>query len=131
MSVRPEVAEIVSRWMRKGDNDLRAMERLLASGEGCPYDIVCYHAEQAAERYLKALLTALGVAAPLVHDVEFYHNALPPDRRTALPASDLNYLSTYGIDPWWDPDAPQARRAIEIVRELRRGVQLRLAEAGA
>lgn len=37
-------------WFRKGDSDLADARRTLAS-EG-PYDTACFHAQQAAEKYL-------------------------------------------------------------------------------
>ena len=45
-------------WIRKGDSDLADARRTVES-DG-PYDTACFHAQQAAEKYLKALLSLVG-----------------------------------------------------------------------
>jgi len=41
-------------WLRKADSDLATASHVVA-GDG-PYDTACYHAQQAMEKSLKALL---------------------------------------------------------------------------
>lgn len=48
--------ELVRRWLAKADQDIRAGEALLAADRPFSYP-VCFHSQQAAEKYLKALLT--------------------------------------------------------------------------
>lgn len=43
----------VSAWLRKAEHDLLNIENNLASKE-IPWDTVCFHAQQAAEKILKA-----------------------------------------------------------------------------
>jgi HEPN domain-containing protein/predicted nucleotidyltransferase len=124
--VRPEVEEIIRRWVCKADRDIEAVRRLLESGNGCPYDVACYHCEQAAERYLKALLTFYGIQAPRTHDIGHLHELLPLRCQLPIPNADLEYMSAYGIDSWWDPDRAQTLRALEIVRSLRGQIRERL-----
>ena len=125
-SLKPAVAEMMRRWVRKADNDLLAVQRLLDSGGGCPYDVACYHCEQAAERYLKAILTSCATHAPKTHDIGHLADLLPPDCRLPLPREDLEYLSAYGIDSWWEPDRDQTLRAFDIATRLREEVRRRL-----
>ena len=47
--------ELAVAWVRKGDGDLRSALRLV-SFEDPDLEVVCYHAQQAAEKYVKALL---------------------------------------------------------------------------
>ena len=51
-------ADLARGWFRKGDSDL-ATARLVAAGAG-PYDTACFHAQQAAEKYLKGFLPFAG-----------------------------------------------------------------------
>lgn len=46
-------AALAAGWIRKGDSDLADARRTVDS-DG-PYDTACFHAQQAAEKYLKAL----------------------------------------------------------------------------
>jgi len=47
-------ADLAKGWLRKADSDL-ATARLVLSGPG-PYDTACFHAQQAIEKSLKAVL---------------------------------------------------------------------------
>ena len=45
-------------WVRKAENDYRTAELLALSSEPL-HDQLCFHCQQAAEKYLKALLEEL------------------------------------------------------------------------
>ena len=70
MNVPPEVVEVLRQWVRKAEHDLEAASRIMAVEDGCPFDTVCFHCHQAAEKYLKCLLTYLGIQAPRTHDLK-------------------------------------------------------------
>jgi HEPN domain-containing protein len=61
-------ADLVKGWLRKADSDLTnaglCIEREPA------LDTACFHAQQAAEKCLKAYLTAYAVDFPFVHHLE-------------------------------------------------------------
>jgi HEPN domain-containing protein len=48
--------EFIQDWLAKANQDLETSQFLLASGRLFLYPI-CFHAQQAAEKYLKAYLT--------------------------------------------------------------------------
>jgi len=73
-------ADEIAVLMRKAQHDLRAMRSLL--DQGLP-DIVCFHAQQAAEKALKALLLRHGILYPHKHDLADLI-ALLPGMPTAL-----------------------------------------------
>jgi HEPN domain-containing protein len=98
MSVPPEVLEVVRRWIDKAEHDLEAATRILAVEEGCPYDTVCFHCQQAVEKYLKALLTLAGVHAPRTHNVEVLHSLLPEGLRLPLSDAELASLEPYAVE---------------------------------
>ena len=52
--------DLVKAWLKKAENDLSAAENSI---EAKLYDIASFHAQQCAEKYLKAFLT--------YHEVEF------------------------------------------------------------
>jgi HEPN domain-containing protein len=55
--------EAVSGWLKKADNDIIAARQILLLEEA-PLDTVCFHAQQAVEKAMKALLTQRGVEFP-------------------------------------------------------------------
>jgi HEPN domain-containing protein len=68
-------------WVRKAEEDVRAARALAA--ENPPLrDIVCFHCQQAVEKYLKALLQELGVAFPKTHDLELLVDLILPHDAT-------------------------------------------------
>ncbi|WP_008319179.1 HEPN domain-containing protein [Leptolyngbya sp. PCC 6406] len=59
--------DLATGWFRKANSDLTTAQLMLAS-DG-PYDTACYHAQQAAETYLKGFLAFKGIAIPRIHDL--------------------------------------------------------------
>ena len=55
-------------WLTKARNDLLNIENNLRS-ETIPWDTVCYHAQQAAEKALKAYLLFHRTPIPRTHDL--------------------------------------------------------------
>lgn len=55
-------------WIKKADHDLLNIRNNLVA-EREPWDTVCYHAQQAAEKTLKAFLVRHGKDAPHTHDM--------------------------------------------------------------
>ena len=56
----------VKAWMVKADHDLDVTNH----SKILPSDVVCYHAQQAAEKYLKAFLIANDIEIKNVHDID-------------------------------------------------------------
>ena len=57
----------VRQWLRKSDHDLRSAKCLMAGDDEPLFDTAVYHCQQAAEKALKAYLTAHAVAFPKIH----------------------------------------------------------------
>lgn len=56
-------------WLIKADRDLALIHDVLPKAADYP-DLICYHCQQAAEKYLKALLLYHGQAMKKTHDLE-------------------------------------------------------------
>ena len=61
-------ADLVRGWLRKAESDLVNAEMCLSAERAL--DTVCFHAQQMAEKYLKAYLTAYEIDFPFVHNLE-------------------------------------------------------------
>lgn len=61
-----ERADLVRGWLRKAQSDEKAMEASFQTGA---LDAACFHAQQAAEKYLKAFLTHATVTFPYTHNL--------------------------------------------------------------
>lgn len=59
----------VQQWVDKAEGDWRTAGRELRARARPNYDAACFHAQQAAEKYLKALLLARQIGFPRIHDL--------------------------------------------------------------
>lgn len=82
-------------WIRRAENDLRNAEHTLTLVHDCPFDTVCFHAQQCAEKYLKALLLARGVRFPRTHDLLELRSLLPTTDQAAFAELGLKALNPY------------------------------------
>jgi HEPN domain-containing protein len=98
MNVPHEVNEVRRQWVRKAEHDLEAANRIMAIEEGCPFDMVCFHCQQAAEKYLKCLLTCLGIQAHRTHDLKTLAALIPADHDFPLRITELVELNPYAVD---------------------------------
>ena len=124
MSARPEVIEVLRQWVRKAEHDLEAANRIMAIEEGCPFDTVCFHCQQAAEKYLKCLLTSLGIQTPRTHDLKALAALVPAEQSLSLRMEDIVELNPYAVDvryadDWREPQLTDARRALWLASKVR------------
>ncbi|VVB87122.1 HEPN domain protein [uncultured archaeon] len=61
--------DVAKRWFIKGNNDLIAGDYILTMPDP-PSDTVCFHSQQAAEKYLKGFLAFHGKETPKIHGIE-------------------------------------------------------------
>jgi HEPN domain-containing protein len=92
-----EIRLLVAEWIKKADLDLKAAVRLSAEGEF--RDVVGFHAQQAAEKYLKALLTRHQIEFPKTHVIRRLLILLErADPLMAEALDDANWLSPFGAE---------------------------------
>ena len=68
---------ITARWVRKAEADAAGAQSL-ADIKPVLNDLVCFHCQQAAEKYLKALMLELGLPPPRTHSLQQLLNLLLP-----------------------------------------------------
>ena len=93
-----ELAIVVEKWVRKADHDFRSAIHLLSIAEDCPYDTICFHAQQSVEKLLKAYLIAIGADAPRTHDLVDLATLIPNEYQIILSTDDLALLNPYSIE---------------------------------
>ncbi len=65
------LSDLVKSWIRKADNDILNAEIILTSEKTYkPYDTVCFHCQQATEKYLKSFLIFNKLKFPKTHILE-------------------------------------------------------------
>jgi HEPN domain-containing protein len=111
-------------WVRKAEIDRETAQLTLAATRRSPQqaESACFHAQQCAEKYLKALLTLNAQAVPRTHDLQELALLL---RRYHFPAlklrsalQDLNIYSVAIRYPGLCATAAQARRAVRAMESV-------------
>ena len=127
MSGRPKLVKEVARWTEKAEHDFLAAEHSLELAEQGLTDIVCYHCQQCAEKYLKALLLYRGVAFPRTHDLRLLLDLIPTGLSLGLEREKVIPLNRYVIEGRypgdWEPiTVAEARQALEMADAVRQAV---------
>ena len=56
-------------WIEKAEGDLQTARREYRVRKSPNYDAVCFHTQQAAEKFMKAVLQDRGVPIPRIHSL--------------------------------------------------------------
>jgi HEPN domain-containing protein len=126
-------------WLRFALDDLTAAERLLRSGG--PWNMICFHAQQGAEKLLKGFLLSRQRSVPRLHSLVKLlalcsaYDAKLEDLRRGCEELDGYYIparypdAAAGALPDGMPTREHARRALGILRRVLRRVRAGLAGA--
>lgn len=134
-SIRPpEVVrrELVENWLAGADEDLAAATALQGQ-EGRFASQIAFLAQQAAEKYLKALITHHGTEFPKTHDLEaLLKVAESVASGLSDPLRDSIVLTRYAVETRYPGGVEpltrnQAERAVQLASQVGRAVRERLA----
>jgi HEPN domain-containing protein len=104
------------------ERDAVAVERM-APDEGLADEVVGLHAQQAAEKYIKAVLAYRGVTYRRVHSITYLLGVLEDNGVPAPPrAPDLETLTPWAPQARYDDEADATldrEAAVELVRGVR------------
>jgi|ERR1051325_2440465 HEPN domain-containing protein len=118
---------VTREWVAKAEEDLLAAVDLGRRRKRPVWDAVCFHCQQATEKYLKARLHEAGLAVPRTHDLESLLNLLlPAEPLWSAFRPALQDLSDYAVDfryPGHRATKAKARRALADCKAVRREVR--------
>jgi HEPN domain-containing protein len=121
----PEQAkwDFVQQWLSKAQQDLRGAEVILA-GDFEDYGNVGFHAQQAAEKYIKALLVRHQIEFPKTHDIAHLRELVARvDRNLADRLAAADVLTPYGVEFRYPGEPPlsrdQGRHALKLAEQVR------------
>ncbi|MGH7172313.1 MAG: HEPN domain-containing protein [Gemmataceae bacterium] len=81
------------------------------------HDGVCFHCQQCAEKYLKALLEELGLAIPRTHNLDdLLHLLLPHYAILRSLRRGLIFLTDFAVDPRYPTVNTSKRQAAAALR---------------
>lgn len=119
MRLRKDVRD----WVAKAEEDYAVVHALQRRRKPSFHNAVCFHAQQCAEKYLKALLVRHRVAFPRTHDVlELLTLAYPATPHLALLRPALEYLEPFAVElryPGEFATRAEAQRAGRLLNQIR------------
>jgi HEPN domain-containing protein len=131
MSGPPDLLHLLRQWVEKGEHDLVTAEHTLKLKKNCPFDTVCFHAQQCAEKYLKALLVLRSIDFPKNHNLRILMQLIPAEVALGLDSKAVIGLTRYAVDArypgdWESITRAEAKQAVSIARQVREAVRARL-----
>ena len=117
-------------WMSKAEGDWASAQRELRARRAPNYDSACFHAQQCAEKYLKARLQQEGIAFTRTHDLVVLLDLLLPIEPSWVQLRPrLRALTVAAVDyryPGASATKATAREAVVACRDLRAVVRTSL-----
>lgn len=131
-----EIEMLVGNWIAKAENDLKIAQDEIKT-ENPATDAICFHAQQCAEKYLKAYLIfnqkhfkkthniarLIELCKDISPDYEFLYTI------NAHSLTDYAVEIRYGEEIYFPP-VEESREAIEIAEKVREFVRKKLIESG-
>lgn len=116
---------LTKEWIEKAEADLEVARLTLEKANESLAFTICFHAQQCAEKHVKAYLTDHKIPFPRIHDMtDLMELAKPRDTEFESLRDDLLLVDQYSVDvrypgrnATWD-EAIQAVEACERIREF-------------
>ena len=114
-------------WLAKAEHDLLNIENNLKAS-AIPWDTVCFHAQQAAEKFLKAFLVFHARPPILTHDlVALFAACVQLNPSLSARQQDCQKLSYHAVtarypSDLYEPTETDARQMIEAAQRVRSDV---------
>jgi HEPN domain-containing protein len=131
----PPILEKVKQWLVYADEDLRLARYGFSMPQRPPYRLIAYHAQQCAEKHLKAYLVFHAIDFPFSHNLRRLSELCPAQTNWAEELRDADELTPYAITaryPGEDEEVGEveARRAVEIALRVRQTIRHSLHQEG-
>jgi HEPN domain-containing protein len=132
-----QVQHKVREWLAYADDDLCLAHWGLGlpDEQTPPYRLVAYHAQQCAEKCLKAYLVCQGVDFPRTHNISALLELCSDSAQWPLTLRDAEELTDYAVAARYPGEAGtvtpgDAQHAIELAERVRTQVRVALRELG-
>ncbi len=91
--------DLTNEWIKKSEGDVGTAVRESSVKEGANWDAVCFHAQQAVEKYLKGILQEIEKPFSKTHDLSvLLELALSKFPELSVLADDLEWLSAFAVE---------------------------------
>ena len=117
-------------WVDKAERDYLTAGREVRVRRRANWDAVCFHAQQSAEKYLKAFLHHHNITFPKTHDlIELLELCLSSDASFEFQRGALILLNRYAVSyryPGASADKDEAKSAYNTIKSVRTFMRVKL-----
>lgn len=122
-----ERSEYIKQWLFRANEDIAVIDNLASEHIEYYTSSICFHAQQAVEKFLKAFLIYHGHDFPRTHDLDFLLAECQNINNT-FSEIDLKSLSDFGVsvrypDDFYIPDPDETKDYIVIAKEVKETVE--------
>ncbi len=118
---------ITQEWIDKAEGDWATLMREYRARKNPNYDAVCFHAQQCAEKYLKARLQEAGIHFAKTHNLlNLLNDLLPIEPSWVNLHKSLAFLTVYAVKyryPGDSADKVEAKESVKNCRLIRKTVR--------
>ena len=118
-----EKADYIRNWLFRANEDIAVIESLSSTNIEFYTSTICFHSQQAVEKFLKAFLIFHDVDFPKTHDLDYLILECQKIDNSFMDI-DLKSLSDFGVsirypDDFYVPEVKETREYIEISKEIK------------
>ena len=116
--------ELINSWIKKGKRDLLTAEHELSFLDAVT-ESICFHCQQAVEKFLKAYLIHLGISFTKTHEIgELITKCANRDKEISAFKEEADKLTDYAIEVRYpeellEPTSEEAKEAFEIAKRIK------------
>ena len=124
---------LVAEWLRYANMDLDTAKYLFENQHPAPLEIICYHSQQAAEKFLKSITVSLGMEVVKTHDLlkvlDQYVKQIEIPREIVVSAGTLTQYATKTRYPQQiELDKATTKTAITHAQEIKQWAESEIAK---
>jgi HEPN domain-containing protein len=118
-------ADLVNNWILKADKDLTSAEHELTFGDDAVTETICFHSQQAAEKFLKAYLVYLEISFTKTHEIgELITHCELKDNEIGALKEEVDILTDYAVtvrypDDFYVPEIEEAKESYDLAIKVR------------
>ncbi len=119
-----EKLEYIKNWLFRANEDIAVIDNLINAGVENYTSTICFHAQQASEKFLKAFLVHYDVDFPRTHDLDFLLLECQKINKEAFHDINLKSLSEFGVsvrypDDFYIPTVSETLEYHQVAKEIK------------
>ena len=116
--------ELIDSWIAKAEKDLISAKHELSFSDAVT-ETVCFHCQQAVEKYLKAYLVFLGISFTKTHEIgELITKCESRDSEISVLKEKADKLTDYAVEVRYpedefEPTLEEAKESFDIAKQIK------------